>query len=56
MAKFKSRKFWMAIVTAVVAVANEGLGLNIPGEAILTAAGIVTAYIFGEAYIDGKKA
>jgi len=56
MSKFKSRKFWMAVVAAVVAIANEGLGLNIPGEAILAAAGIVTAYIFGEAYVDGKKA
>jgi len=45
----------MAIITAIVAVANKGLDLNIPGEAIITAAGVVTAYIFGEAYVDGKQ-
>jgi len=56
MNKFKSRKFWMAVVAAVVAVANEGLGLNIPSEAVMTTAGVVVAYILGEAYVDGKKA
>ena len=55
MNKFKSRKFWMAVVTAIVTVANEGLGLDIPSEAVITTAGVVIAYILGESYVDSKK-
>lgn len=56
MNKFKSRKFWMAVVAAGVAVANEGLGLELPKEAIMTVASVAIAYILGEAYVDGKGA
>jgi uncharacterized membrane protein len=54
MNKLKSRKFLMAVVTAGLVVANEGLGLNLPTDAIMTVAGVVIAYIVGEAYVDGK--
>jgi len=56
MKKFKSRKFWMAVVTALLVIANEGLDLNLPEEAILAVAAVAVSYIFGEAYVDGKKA
>ncbi len=55
MNKIKSRKFWMAVVGAGLVVANEGLGLNLPEESVLTVAGLLIAYILGEAYVDGKK-
>ncbi|CCO08285.1 hypothetical protein [Desulforamulus hydrothermalis] len=55
MNKFKSRKFWMAVVTALVVVCNEGLGLNLPEEAIMTVAAVAIGYILGESYVDGKK-
>lgn len=55
MKKFKSRKFWMAVVTAGIVIANEGMGLNLPQEELLTVAGVVIAYILGEAYVDGKN-
>ncbi|WP_273483577.1 hypothetical protein [Desulforamulus ruminis] len=55
MNKLKSRKFWMAVVTASVLVANEGLGLDLPTEDIMTVAGVAIAYILGEAYVDGQQ-
>lgn len=56
MAKFKSRKFWMAVVAALLVVANEGLGLGIDTETVMSFTALVLGYIFGEAYVDGKKA
>lgn len=56
MKKLKSRKFWMAVVTAMLVIANEGLGLNLPEEAIMTVAAVVIGYILGESYVDGKRA
>lgn len=55
MRKLKSRKFWMAVVTALLVIANEGLDLNLPEEAIMSIVAVVLGYIFGEAYVDGKK-
>lgn len=55
MEKFKSRKFWMAVVSAALVIANKGLDLNIPEESIIAIAGIASSYIFGQAYVDGKK-
>jgi hypothetical protein len=55
MNKFKSRKFWMTVVTALLIIANEGFELNLPSEAIMTVAGIVVTYILGESFVDGKK-
>ena len=56
MKKLKSRKFWMAVVAAMLVIANEGLGLNLPEEAIMTVAAVVIGYILGESYVDGKHA
>lgn len=53
--KLTSRKFWMAVVGALLVVANEGLDLNLPKEEIMTVAGILIAYILGEAYVDAKR-
>ena len=55
MEKFKSRKFWMAVVSAVLIVLNEGLGWNVPSETILSFAAVVLGWIFAEAYVDGHK-
>jgi uncharacterized membrane protein len=55
MNKFKSRKFWLTVVMALLVIANDGLQLNLPSEAIMTVAGVVISYIVGESYIDGKK-
>lgn len=56
MRKFKSRKFWMSVISAILVVANEGLGLGISSETVMTFAALVASFIFSEAYIDGKRA
>ena len=49
---WKSKKWWMSIVgVAVTAVASY---VEIPTEGILTIAGLILGFVFGEAYIDGK--
>lgn len=55
MNKLKSRKFWVTVVSALLVVANDGLGLDLPSEAIMTVAGVAITYILGESYIDGKR-
>ncbi|MBC7340940.1 MAG: hypothetical protein H5U02_00540 [Clostridia bacterium] len=54
--KLKSRKFWMALVSAVLLVANEGLGLNLPEDVIVPFAALVISYILGEAIVDAAAA
>ena len=56
MNKLKSRKFWMAVVAAGIAIANKGLELNLPEESIMTVAGVVIAYILGESLVDARHA
>lgn len=55
MQKLKSRKFWMAVVSGLLVIANQGLDLNLPEEAINAVAAVVIAYIVGEAYVDANK-
>jgi uncharacterized membrane protein len=54
MAKFKSRKFWMAVVAAAMIIANEGLGWDLPADTIMSFAAVVVAWIFAEAAVDAK--
>ena len=56
MEKFKSRKFWMAVISALVVIANEGLGIGIPEDVIIPFASLIIAYIFGEAAVDIARA
>jgi len=56
MEKLKSRKFWMAVVTAVLIVMNEGLGWKIPVETVVSFAAVILGWVFAEAYVDGKYA
>jgi len=55
MSKLKSRKFWMAIVAAAVLVLNDGLGMHLDKETIMTLAGVVISYILGQSYVDANK-
>jgi len=45
----------MAVAAALLVIANEGLDLNLPEDAIMSVVAVVLGYIFGEAYVDGKK-
>jgi hypothetical protein len=53
--KLKSRKFWFALLGAVLPIVAQYFSDAVPvGEAITLSAGIVVAYIFGQGYVDGK--
>ena len=53
--KLTSRKFWMAVISALLVVANDGLGLGINADVVIPFAAIVIAYILGEAYVDANR-
>jgi len=53
--KFTSRKFWLAVANALLIVANQGLDLNLPTEAVLAITATILGYIFGEAYVDAHR-
>ena len=54
--KIKSRKFVLAVASALLVVLNQGLGLNLPDEAIMKVVGIVCSYIFGQSLVDAVAA
>ena len=51
-----SKKLFMALCSAVLIVLNEGLGMSIPTETVLSFMGVVATYIFGQALIDKELA
>ena len=56
MDRLKSRKFLMALATALLMILNEGLDLGIPADVYGWIVGVVIACILGESYVDGKAA
>ena len=54
--RLKSRKFLTALFSAIFIILNEGLGTPIDRDAYAWITGVVTAFILGEAYVDGKAA
>lgn len=51
--KFKfSKKLFMAIVSGVLVIANDGLDLGLPTESVIAIAGVAAAYIFGQSVVD----
>lgn len=55
MNKMKSRKFWMAVISAILVVLNEGLDLGVDKDTVLAFAGIVATYIIGESAVDAAR-
>ncbi len=55
MDKLKSRKFWMAVISAALIIMNEGLGWKIPAETVMAFAAVVLGYLFSQGYVDGKQ-
>jgi len=53
---WKSRKLWVAILTAVVLLIAEVSGANLDVEAIVAVLLPILAFIFGQAWVDKKKA
>lgn len=56
MQKLKSRKFWMAVITAILVILNDGLELGIEQDTVLTFAGLVISWIIGESAVDTARA
>lgn len=55
MERLKSRKLWIALVSAVLLVLKEGLDIQVDSEVVLGFAGIVISAILGFAHVDAKK-
>ena len=49
-----SRKFWLAVVTAIAMILSDNLGLELEPETMVAIILPVVAYILGESYIDSK--
>lgn len=49
-----SKKMFMAIVTGILVVLNQGLGWHIPQNEVMSYVGVVAVYIFGQAHVDAK--
>lgn len=55
MQKLKSRKFLLAVVSAILVVLNDGLDLGISSETVLTFAGLAATWIIGESAVDAAR-
>ena len=56
--KLASRKFWSAVVGFVLALCTAFGADDITTEqitAVITAAGVIVAYIFAESYVDAAR-
>jgi len=53
--KLRSRKLWVAIITALAVFLNEVFGIEIDAENLLMVVLPIVAYILGESWIDAKK-
>ena len=54
--KLTSRKFWVAVATAIFIILSEGLGFNIDSELYWKLVTLALGYIFGEAVVDIARA
>lgn len=52
MNKFLSRKFIVAVVSAILLVLNEGLGLNIPKDVVMPFVLLICTYLLGQSAVD----
>lgn len=50
--KLMSRKFWIAVATAVFIVLSDGLGLNVDKDIYWKLVILAISYIFGESAVD----
>ena len=53
--KLKSRKLWMSIISGGLLIMNEGLGIIVDTNTILSFSGIIISYILGQSFVDGKN-
>ena len=49
-----SRKFWLAVITAVTMILGDSMGLELDPEIVVAIILPIVAYIIGEAYVDAQ--
>jgi hypothetical protein len=54
--KLTSRKFWVAVASALLIILSEGLGFNIDKDLYWKLVTLALGYIFGEAAVDIARA
>lgn len=54
--KWKSRRFLLAVLGAVLVIVNEFLDLNLSPESQATVVAILISFILGESAVDAKRA
>jgi uncharacterized membrane protein len=54
--KLTSRKFWVAVASAVFIILSEGLGFNVDPDLYWKLIALALGYIFGEAAVDIARA
>ena len=52
--KFKDPKFWIAFISPILVAVNEGFGLNIPIEVIVTILTMILSALFGASFKKAK--
>jgi len=52
---WKSKKFWMAIIGALVPAANAAFGFGLSTEAVVTVVGPIMSYVVGQGIADAGK-
>ena len=56
-AKFKSRKFWFALLGAILPIVAQALTEAVPvAEALQLSGAVLISYILGQGYVDGQAA
>ena len=51
--KMKSRKFWLALIGAILPIAAAAMTEEMPiNEAMMESIAVICAYIFGQGYVD----
>lgn len=50
----KSSEFWMSLVAAATVVANDGFGLDLPTESIMSLAAVTISYVLGRTMVKAK--
>ena len=54
--KLKSRKFWFALLGALLPIIAQYFSADIAlQESLQLSAAVIVSYIFGQGYVDGKE-
>ncbi len=52
---YKSKKFWMSILTMFVPMISKSLGIELDTQELMASIAGPVSYVLGQAYVDGKK-